>query len=689
MKKPPRAPHTAFSTELRGGSRALKARLGNLFSAGKTRAPLLVAAALLVTVLAGGLVACTQTPAPGPTPSPTPTDGHLPVDTVGQARIAMELQYYDTLQNIYEAPILADAESDAAQSINAEIEALVSAWRADIATAYEHVNSQVFAFPSTAGRYLNIILLEVPGGTGSDGFIHTWVYDAEKAVRVTGEEALSLAGVSLAELEPLAADLFLTENPGTTLQLTALELAGFRIRSDGGPELYLYGQTDDPTGNMDPWQCVYLWADGALTRCANLAYPQASYSPFRLLVPLEEVDKTELPLWCTWGPSGGEPQGGFVTPALPEGAAAFESQLRETILPEYGGLVEGEAFVLDYQGTQQTEGWDFWIFDLYRGDSATGFGTDACLGRYLKDQNTGQVFFQQGPDWFLATIPGTYAFPQTIDVAAEWDTGLWSDVQRHVWRQVPETGFEYGHVNFSYPTLTLTASYPDLGLPNWYGVGVYHCPVSLPEVPDWTDSTPYMAFIPVAGGGYYYLGDLDEAGARSKDAVSALVDEWMTVDVKYLNFVTGGSDAYDSYSGFYTNDAYHFTLQLPEELYNAILFRDTGRGVGIYYRPAYERYVAERGGVDDGGVSAPLACGRLFEILAGPDLNQRYDANIPGFSWLPMCQSPDNEADGVPAANGWCYAALTSTEWYPGSAYHQEYERQLRLALSSMSVNPV
>ena len=74
MKKPPRAPHTAFSTELRGGSRALKARLGNLFSAGKARAPLLVAAALLVTVLAGGLVACTQTPAPAPTPSPTPTD---------------------------------------------------------------------------------------------------------------------------------------------------------------------------------------------------------------------------------------------------------------------------------------------------------------------------------------------------------------------------------------------------------------------------------------------------------------------------------------------------------------------------------------------------------------------------------------------------------------------------------------
>ena len=298
MKKPPRAPHTAFSTELRGGSRALKARLGNLFSAGKARAPLLVAAALLVTVLAGGLVACTQTPAPAPTPSPTPTDGHLPVDTVGQARIAMELQYYDTLQNIYEVPILADAESDAAQSINAEIQALVTAWRADIATAYEHVNSQVFAFPSTAGRYLNIILLEVPGGTGSDGFIHTWVYDAEKAVRVTGEEALSLAGVSLAELEPQAADLFLTENPGTTLQLTALELAGFRIRGDGRPELYLYGQTDDPTGNMDPWQCVYLWADGALTRCANLAYPQASYSPFRLLVPLEEVDKTELPLWA-------------------------------------------------------------------------------------------------------------------------------------------------------------------------------------------------------------------------------------------------------------------------------------------------------------------------------------------------------------------------------------------------------
>ena len=70
MRRPPRAPRTAFSTELRGGSRAVKTRLGNLFSAASSRAPLLVAAALVLTVLAGGLVACNQSaPSPGGTPS--------------------------------------------------------------------------------------------------------------------------------------------------------------------------------------------------------------------------------------------------------------------------------------------------------------------------------------------------------------------------------------------------------------------------------------------------------------------------------------------------------------------------------------------------------------------------------------------------------------------------------------------
>ena len=690
MKTPRRAPRTAFSTELRGGSRTVNARLGNLFSNRKSRAPLLVAAVLVVTALAGGLVACTQT-SPGPTASPAPSQS--PSGSAGQARIVMDLQYYDTLYNIYEVPILAGTESEDALAINAEIQALEESWRADIATAYEHVNSQVFAFPSTAGRYLNIVLLEEPNGSGSDGVLHTWVYDAETGLRVTGGEALALAGVTPAELEPQAAELFLAENPDTTLRLASLELAGFRIRADGKPELYLYGQTDDPTGNMDPWRCIFLWADGALERCANLFLPEADQIPFRLLVPADEVDGTEPPLWCTWGPSGGEPQGGYVTPAPPEEAAAFASRLRETILPEYYQLGADEDAVLDYQGVRQIDGQDCWVFDAYRGGAATGFGSDDCVGRFYQDQKTQQVYCQDGPDWFIAVISGTFVFPQTIDVNAEWDAGIWCDIQRHVWRLVPETNFEYGHVNFGYPSfLTLAASYPDLGYPGGDGVGVYHCPITLYELPDWTDPTPYMVLIPHTVGGYYYVGDLDEAGANSREAVSALVDAWMAAELKYLNFVTSGSDFYDAASGYYTNDTYHFTLQLPEELYNNVVFRDTGRGVGVYSRLAYEQYVAEHGGVDDGGEADPLACGRLYEILAGPDADLSYRGDWQGLNWLPMCRVPDSEQDAVPASNGWYYASFTNTEWFPGSAfypYYMECREVLRLCLDSSAFTPV
>ena len=87
MRSSTRAPRTPFSTELRGGPRTVKARLGNLFSPGKSRAPVLVAAALVLTVLAGGLVACNQT-APGEAQTPA-------FEGVPTAAVDFALDYID------------------------------------------------------------------------------------------------------------------------------------------------------------------------------------------------------------------------------------------------------------------------------------------------------------------------------------------------------------------------------------------------------------------------------------------------------------------------------------------------------------------------------------------------------------------------------------------------------------------
>ena len=55
-----KAPHTVFSTELRGGKGLLKARLGDLFAHAKGRGGGLLILALCLTACLGALVSCQQ-----------------------------------------------------------------------------------------------------------------------------------------------------------------------------------------------------------------------------------------------------------------------------------------------------------------------------------------------------------------------------------------------------------------------------------------------------------------------------------------------------------------------------------------------------------------------------------------------------------------------------------------------------
>lgn len=331
MSKQNKALHTAFSTEFRAREKAVAIYLKTLFAGTKKWCAWLAVYPALVVALAAGLVAC----------------GSDSKDT-SSASLVMEMQYYDTLWNIYEVPVITGDESQPAQAINTELLALEEIWQAEINTAYEHVNNEVVAFPSTTDRYLNIVLLQMSSGTGSDGTVYSWVYDKAESRRVTADEALALAGVTVEELRAQIADSMAAETP-YAFAPASMELAGFRIRPDGKPEIYLYGTTEYRTlpegGELDPWRRLYIWADGEFIRGINLFSPEYTVFPFRLLVPAEETDATDAPLWCVWAPAGGEPAGGFTEPPAESRDAAWESIVSDwESMPEYSLLMSGTDY---------------------------------------------------------------------------------------------------------------------------------------------------------------------------------------------------------------------------------------------------------------------------------------------------------------------------------------------------------
>lgn len=283
---------TYFSTPLSGSAREAELRIRNICQGQKKRpAAILMMLAVLLIVLCGSFVAFRPAAA--------------------EPVIAMQLQHYDQMGNYIEIPMLrADSGqlSADAQAINTQLAALAQEYR-DYLSQLDGTKTgyrRCLFYPSTTGRYLNLIFHHIDSSGENYNRISTWVYDRREHRLVTVEEALELAGVSQDEVFSALPDLSPQE------QFTSQEISGFRIASDGQVDFYLrvmYRYTSSSPGNEYP--TLYLWSQG---ECTEYDYPYNAVDYPETnppLVPAEETDRLSPALWNQWYFAGQDPEGGF------------------------------------------------------------------------------------------------------------------------------------------------------------------------------------------------------------------------------------------------------------------------------------------------------------------------------------------------------------------------------------------
>lgn len=292
-------PHTRLSTRMSGSAKETEQRLRNLFARHKRPALLLVAVVALAIGLCGGLVACRSTTQAG--------------------SFTMDTQYYDALGNYIEIPRLT-AEGEGAQAVNQALTALKSQYQTVMAAPVNTAGGQRCLFyPAVTERYDNLIFYLDSASSGNDGDIYTLVYDRQEDRVVTLTEDLELAGTTEDALCRGAEEYLNGELAGTEVALAARDgaVTGFRIRDDGGVEFYLTCMTDDAdpaVDAVDGWQHLLVYADDSWRHYNCKATLMLTEE---LLIPAEELAGFDAPLWYQWGPSGGEPEGGFVMEQIP------------------------------------------------------------------------------------------------------------------------------------------------------------------------------------------------------------------------------------------------------------------------------------------------------------------------------------------------------------------------------------
>ena len=346
-------PRTPFSTGLSGSARETEIRLRNIFSGPKKRPPLpFLILMFAIAIFCGNLVSCRQRP---PDPS-----------------LLMETQYYDSYGNYVEIPVLAlpaGQENEAVEAINTALNDLRGEYaQLDSRTGTDAWENQCLFYPSTTDRYLNLLFFRSRFTTDlNTGHVFSLVYDRKEGTLVSAGDALALAGLNeKALLDQVTEQMEPEMNPegqGYQIALHRLTLEGFRIKADGQPVFYLTGRMDDVDDAVldavSGADQLFIWEDRAVT-----VYDQ--YSLNTPLVPAEETDKLDPPLWNQWYFAGEEPVGGFVDRSPPD-ALNFDTRLNEMAL-EY-------LRAADAPDTPQDRN--------FRLDSVNLLGTDTLEGELL------------------------------------------------------------------------------------------------------------------------------------------------------------------------------------------------------------------------------------------------------------------------------------------------------------------
>lgn len=300
-------PRTPFSTHLSRSARETEIRIRNIFSGPKKRPPfLLIMLTVLVILLCGNLVAFRQLPA--------------------EPILVMETQYYDDHGNYLEIPALAlpaGEKNEAVEAINEALNGLRQEYaQLDSWTGGSAWDNHCLFYPSTTGRYLNLLFFQDYFKTDlNTGHVFSLVYDKKEGELVSAEDALALAGLNekalldqVAEWEQSQLDREYQEYD-FRLTLHDLTLEGFRIKADGQPVFYLTGWVDDVDNDVldgiSGSGQLYIWEDRAVS-----LYDQYGLEPVPL-VPAEETDKLDPPLWNQWYFAGEEPEGGLIQRAEP------------------------------------------------------------------------------------------------------------------------------------------------------------------------------------------------------------------------------------------------------------------------------------------------------------------------------------------------------------------------------------
>ena len=355
-------PRTPFSLPLSGSARETEIRLRNIFSGPKKRPPLpFLILMFAIAIFCGNLVSCRQRP---PEPS-----------------LLMETQYYDSYGNYVEIPALAlpsGQENEAVDAINEALNHLRGEYaQLDSRTGTDAWENQCLFYPSTTDRYLNLLFFRSQFTTDlNTGHVFSLVYDKREGTLVSTGDALALAGLNEKGLLDQVAEQMEPEmNPegqGYQIALHNLTLEGFRVKADGQPVFYLTGRMDDVDDAVldavSGADQLFIWEDRAVT-----VYDQ--YSLNAPLVPAEETDRLDPPLWNQWYFAGEEPVGGFVDRSSPD-ALNFDTRLNEMALEYLRAAYNATVYLAaDAPDTPQDRN--------FRLDSVNLLGTDTLEGELL------------------------------------------------------------------------------------------------------------------------------------------------------------------------------------------------------------------------------------------------------------------------------------------------------------------